>query len=128
VAGLDELKTYWSDIHALMGEGGRYTTTLNPELSVLLGDVALARGTSDDVVVTSDGQEFRFTSLWSAVLQKEGGAWKLRQVQGTIDPVDNPFVREFTRRSVMGAGALGAGGGILLGLGLAWFFRRRRRA
>jgi ketosteroid isomerase-like protein len=128
VTGLNGLKGYWSDIQALIGEGGRYTTTLKPELSVLLGDVALARGSSDDVVVTSDGQEFRFTSLWSAVLQKEGGQWKLRQAQGTIDPVDNPFVREFTRRAVMGAGAVGAGGGVLLGWGIAWFFGRRKRA
>jgi len=126
VNGLEELKGYWSDIHALMGGGGRYTTTLKPELSVLIGDIALARGSSDDVVVTGNGQEFRFTSLWSAVLQKEDGRWKLRQVQGTIDPVDNPFVRAFTRRSLVVAVAVSTGAGSLLGWGIAWFFRRRR--
>jgi ketosteroid isomerase-like protein len=126
VNGLEELKGYWSDIHALMGDGGRYTTTLKPERSVLIGDIALARGSSDDVVVTGNGQEFRFTSLWSAVVQKEGGRWKVRQVQGTIDPVNNPFVREFTRRSLLVAIAVSAGAGILLGWGIAWFFRRRR--
>jgi ketosteroid isomerase-like protein len=128
VNGLGELKQYWTDIHALMGEGGRYTTTLKPETSVLIGDVALARGTSDDVVVTSEGREFRFTSLWTAVLQKQDGRWQLRQAQGGIDPVSNPFVAEFTRRSLRVAIGISAGVGILVGWGLAWVFRRRRAA
>ncbi|HLG58688.1 MAG TPA: nuclear transport factor 2 family protein [Vicinamibacterales bacterium] len=128
VSGLGELKQYWTDIHALMGEGGRYTTTLKPETSVLIGDVALARGTSDDVVVTSEGREFRFTSLWTAVLQKQDGRWQLRQAQGGIDPVDNPFVAEFTRRSLRIAIGVSAAVGILVGWGLAWVFRRRRAA
>jgi len=126
VSGLGELQRYWTDIHALMGEGGRYTTTLKPELSVLIGDVALARGSSDDVVVTSEGREFRFTSFWTAVLQKQNGRWQLRQAQGSIDPVNNPFVSEFTRRSLQLAVAISAGSGILVGWGLAWLFRRRR--
>jgi ketosteroid isomerase-like protein len=126
VSGLGELKQYWTDIHALMGEGGRYTTTLKPETSVLIGDIALARGSSDDVVVTSEGREFRFTSFWTAVLQKQDGRWQLRQAQGSIDPVNNPFVREFTRRSLQLAIGLSSAAGILVGWGLAWVFRRRR--
>jgi ketosteroid isomerase-like protein len=125
VTSVGELKQYWTDIHALIGEGGSYTTTLNPERSVIVGDVALARGSSDDVVVTSDKQEFRFTSFWTAVLQKQEGRWKLLQVQGTIDPVDNPFVREFRRRSLQLAIPISALGGLVIGLGVAWFMRKR---
>jgi uncharacterized protein (TIGR02246 family) len=128
VTGIDGLKRYWADIHALMGEGGQYTTTLTPERSVLIGDVALARGTSADVVTTSEGQEFRFTSMWTAVLQKQDGRWRLRQAQGTIDPVDNPFVREFARRSLRWAVVLSGGVGILVGALLGWLFGRRRHA
>src|SRR5262249_3696394 len=95
VKNLDDLKRYWHDIRSLIGEGGTYTTHVNPELSVLLGDVALARGTTDDVVVTDRRQEFRFTSNWTMTLRKENGGWKIRQVQASMDPVDNAFVREF---------------------------------
>ena len=83
-----------------MGEGGKYTTTLKPEASIFVGDLALARGTSDDVVVTSSGEEFRFTTAWTAVLQKANGQWKIRQAHGSMDPVDNAFTRTFTRRTL----------------------------
>jgi ketosteroid isomerase-like protein len=130
VNSFDELQQFWRDIKNLIGEGGSYTTTLNPERSVIAGDLALARGTTDDVVVTSDGDEFRFTTMWSATLQRDGGAWKIRYVQGTMDPIANPFVREFSRRAVtrMSAAALLAGVIVGLAFGLIWQRRRTRRA
>lgn len=126
VNSLEDLRRYWTDIRALIGEGGTYTTTLQPERSIILGDLALARGTTDDTVVTGDGTEFRFRSYWTATLQKDNAVWKIRQVQGSIDPVDNVFVRTFTRRAGMLAGGLGAGAGLLLGAGIAAVFLRRR--
>jgi ketosteroid isomerase-like protein len=126
VNNMSELREYWQGIQALMGEGGRYTTTVNPERSVILGDLALARGTTDDVVVTGDGEEYRFTTMWTAVLQKEGGRWKLRRVQGTIDPIGNPFVREFAGRAIVRYASAAGIGGLALGFGLAVVIRRRR--
>jgi ketosteroid isomerase-like protein len=127
VKSFDDVKKYWADVHALMGEGGSYTTTLNPERSVIVGDVALARGTSSDVVVTAEKREYRFTSMWTAVLRKQDGQWKLTQVQGTIDPIDNPFVREFNRRYFWVATPFSALGGLVIGLAFAWVLRRRSR-
>jgi ketosteroid isomerase-like protein len=126
VNSLDELRTFWADIHTLMGEGGRYTTTVNPERSVIHGDIALARGTTDDVVVTGDGKEYRFTSQWTAVLQKDAGRWKLRRVHGTMDPIANPFVREFAQRAIIQYGIAAGIGGIALGFGVPAVIRRRR--
>jgi ketosteroid isomerase-like protein len=128
VDSFDDLQQYWRDINDLIGEGGTYTTTVNPEFSDIVGDVALARGTTDDVVVTSEGQEFRFQSLWTAVLQKQDGEWKIRRVQGSMDPVENPFVSEFMRRAIMWTAVIGAGAGILFGLaiGIVWGRRNRR--
>lgn len=128
VKNVDELKRYWTDIRTLIGEGGTYTTTLKPERSVILGDVALARGSSDDVVVTSEKQEFRFGSYWTAVLRKQDGQWKVVQVQGTIDPIDNPFVREFNRRYARRVIPVSVLGGVVLGLAAAWLLRRRGRS
>jgi ketosteroid isomerase-like protein len=121
-----DVQQFWHDIRGLIGNGGTYTTTLNPERSVILGDTALARGTADDVVKTSDGHEFRFTTLWTATLQRDGGNWKIRSVQGTMDPIANPFVREFARRTVVYS-AWGAGlTGLVLGLLLGAVWQRRR--
>jgi len=128
VNSLADLKQYWTDIHALIGPGGKYTTTLNPERSVIVGDLALARGTSDDVVVTSGGTEFKFTTLWTAVLQKQDGRWMLRQAQGSVDPVDNIFVRTFTRRALMFTAAVAGVIGLVLGASIVGLLMRRRRA
>jgi hypothetical protein len=125
-----DLQQYWRDIRNLMGASGSYTTTLSAERSVITGDIALARGTTNDVVTTDDGTEFRFTTLWSATLQREGSAWKIRYVQGTMDPIGNPFVREFSRRALFRT----ASGTLLIGIivgtafGLLWQRRRARRA
>lgn len=126
VKNVEELQRYWADIQGLIGPGGTYTTTLNPERSVILGDIALARGSTDDVVVTDEGREFRFTSLWTATLQKVDGVWKVRQMQGSIDPVDNAFVREFGRRALMPAAGAAGAVGLVVGVGLGWWLARRR--
>jgi len=129
VANFDEVRAYWRDIGSLIGEGGRYTTSVKPEWTTLFGDVALARGTTDDVVVTSEGQEFRFQTFWTAVLQKDEGRWKIRRLQGSMDPITNPFVREFTRRTVIRSGVIGGILGVLLGVVLTLVvWRRKTRA
>ena len=126
VGNLEEMRAYWQRIKELIGEGGRYTTTLNPELSVILGDLALARGTSDDVVATGEGQEYRFSTSWTAVLRREGGQWKVLRAQGTMDPVQNEFVRTFLRRAGLQGALVGGLAGLALGWLLAILFRRFR--
>jgi ketosteroid isomerase-like protein len=130
VSSSADLERYWHTIKDLIGPGGTYTTTLNPERSLILGDIALARGTSDDYVKSDKGREFRFLTHWSAVLQREGTAWKIRYVQGTMDPVGNPFVRTFTRDALIRIGGFSLVAGIIVGLafGVVWRRRRTRRA
>jgi ketosteroid isomerase-like protein len=126
VKSLADLTSYWQEIRALIGEGGSYTTTLNPELSVLLGDIALARGTSDDVVVTGQGDEYRFTTFWTATLRRENGGWKIQQVQGTMNPVANEFVRRFSRRAMFIVGGIAGAIGVIVGAVLMGLTSRRR--
>jgi ketosteroid isomerase-like protein len=114
-----DVQHFWRDIRGLMGEGGSYTTTVNPERTVILGDVALARGTTDDVVRNNAGHEYRFTTFWTATLQRDGGSWKIRTLQGTMDPIGNPFVVEIAKGTILryssGAGLTGLVLGLLLG-------------
>jgi hypothetical protein len=121
-----DLQQYWRDIRGLIGEGGSYTTTLNPERSVIAGDIALARGTTDDFVTTGEGAEFKFSTLWGTTLQRESGTWKIRYVQGTMDPITNPFVREFTRRALLRTGGTALLAGLIVGIAFGWIWNRRR--
>ena len=129
VNSLGDLQQFWRDMKNLIGERGTYMTTLNPERSIILGDIALARGTTDDVVKTDDGTEFKFSSQWTATLQRDGASWKIRSVQGTMDPVANPFVREFARRALIRTAAMALLAGLIVGMafGLIWQKRRARR-
>jgi ketosteroid isomerase-like protein len=124
-----DVQQFWRDIRGLMGEGGTYTTTVNPERSVILGDIALARGTTDDVVKNSGGHEYRFTTPWTATLQRVGGDWKIRTLQGTMDPIGNPFVQELAKGTVLRYSSAASLTGLVLGLllGRVWGRRRAKR-
>ena len=95
---------------------------------MILGDVALARGTTADVVKTSNGQEYRFSALWTATLQKEGGNWKIRTIQGTMDPIGNPFVREFGKRLVVRVSSAVGAATLIVGALIGAVWQRRRNA
>lgn len=111
-AGLEE---HWAHVRGLLGEGGTYQTTLNPEPSLIFGDIALARGTSDDVVRTGDGREFRFQSKWTAVCRQIDGHWKVLRLHASMDPVNNVFTAAFLQNTKLLYGFGGAVLGIVLG-------------
>lgn len=87
-----------------------YRVTVNPELSQLYGDIAVAHGTADEYVKTSAG-EFTYTSRFTAVLRRTESGWKLIRSQVTMDPFRNSIVAHFLSqtRLYFGAGALAAG-------------------
>jgi hypothetical protein len=126
VVGLEGLRRYWARIKDLMGEGGRYTVAVEADWSTLMGDVVLAKGITKDLVVTNRG-EYRFESAWTAVLRKVDGQWKVLRIQGSMDPVTNPFVKTFMRRTALTSAGGGAAAGAALGLLGAWMLARRRR-
>lgn len=120
-AGLAE---FWREIQRQMGSGGRYSVVVKPAAkSLLFGDLAVARGSTEDLVVTGGGRELRFTSQWTAVCQKLDGRWKILRVQGTVDPIENPFVGALLKARGLAAGA----GGLVAGLLLGFLVGRRRR-
>src|SRR5262249_24938792 len=124
VSSLDEMKQYWREMKQLMGSGGTYHVTVIPERRVLMGDFALARGVTQDIVTTGNGKTFRFGTNWTAVLHKEAGSWKVLQVQGSMDPIQNPFVMHAAMRIAVGAGVAAAISGLLIG----WLIGRMTRS
>ena len=126
VSSVDDMKQYWAAMKKLMGPGSTYQVKVEPERSVFMGDFALARGTTADVVTTGNGKTYRFGTNWTAVLRRDNGVWKLVQVQGSMDPVNNEFVRTFMRDAMMkSAGAAGVLG-LLIGVFAGYLFARRR--
>jgi ketosteroid isomerase-like protein len=126
VGGTEDARKYWAKIRGMMGEGGKYTVKLIPDTSLILGDVALAKGTTEDVVVTGGGTEYRFGSAWTAVCRKVGGQWKILRIQGSMDPIGNPFVRATVKGTATFAGAVAGIVGLALGVAICAIIDRRR--
>jgi len=127
VSTLDEMKQYWSDMKRLMGPGGTYHVTVIPERSVLMGDFALARGVTQDLVTTNEGKTFRFGTSWTAVLHKEGSTWKVLQVQGSMDPIHNQFVMDAIRVVAVRIAIIIGIIALILGLLIGWLVGHRTR-
>lgn len=101
-----ELKAIFDKFRASF-PGVVYHIKLQPVPSRIFGDIAVASGTCDESVKTSDG-EFTYTSTWTAVLRRVDGQWKLVRSQVTMDPFHNSVVQYFNGRTKLcyGLGAL----------------------
>jgi ketosteroid isomerase-like protein len=113
----------------LLGSSGRYSLTLDPDRSEIFGDIAVAHGNSDNVMVTPSGDEHRFASHWTVVFRKVDGQWKIVRAHNSLNPFDNPMLRTAVRKLVIqySGGALVVGA-ILGGAVGFWLSHRRRPA
>lgn len=98
-----------------------YKVTVNPELSQLYGNIAVAHGTADEYVKTSAG-EFKYTSRFTAVLRRTDAGWKLIRSHVSMDPFRNSIVELFVARAKryfgLGGIVLGVIAGIIIGRAL----------
>jgi ketosteroid isomerase-like protein len=121
----EAFKTRWQKTRDEIVGNGSYKVTLKPERSLIYGDMAIARGDSDNVLVTSAGNEYRFTSHWTAVFRKQDGQWKVVRVHSSLDPFGNPMVVGEVKRRMLQAALAAALGGLLIGGIVAYLMARR---
>lgn len=103
----------------------KYVT--HPELSeqaVFYGDVAVAHGTTEDEFTPHHRSVFRFSSRWTASLQKHDGQWRIIALNLSTNAFNNALTVELKRLAWL-AGAGGLAGGLLLAA--AWSYFRRRK-
>jgi ketosteroid isomerase-like protein len=123
----EAFKTRWQKTRDEIVGNGSYQVTLMPERSEIYGDMALARGDSDNHLVTAAGNEYRFTSHWTAVFRKVNGQWKVVRVHSSLDPFGNPMVVGEVTRKMLQVGSAAAIGGLLVGALAAYLLTRRGR-
>ena len=126
VEGFAGLEDYWEGLKELIGEGGSYRVTLEPEDTDFRNGVAVAKGNATERVTLSSGSEITFPSQWTAVCIQEDGAWKLLRAQGTMNPVENPFIARAFKVTAITAGGIAGIAGILVGLLIGSRFRRKK--
>lgn len=122
----DAFNERWQKTRDEIVGNGSYKVTLKPVRSEIDGDLAIARGDSDNVLVNSAGKQFHFTSNWTAVCRKVDGEWKIVRAHSSIDPFGNPMLIDGVRTKVIQISGAAVLGGVLLG-GIVMYFITRRR-
>ena len=125
---LDEMQQIFDRFKNNLGPGYVYRVTLNPERSLIFGDIAVCLGTSDEYIKSGAGNEFKLQTRWTAVLRREEGRWHLLRSQVSMDPFHNSVTDHFfaSARNLYGGGGLAIG--LLAGLGIGYLWRGRRKA
>ncbi len=120
-------KERWQKTRDELLDGGSYTTDMQPELSQIIGDIAIARGNSQNVLINGGGERFEFPSRWTAVLHKVDGEWKVVRAHSSLSPFDNPMLRSAVEDIMIKAGAATLLAGLVLGWIASWCMARFRR-
>jgi ketosteroid isomerase-like protein len=125
-SAFESFKAQWGKTrNAMLGERGSYRVDLDPEYSVLMGDVALCRGNAKNELVDGKGHRFEFTSHWSVVCRKIDGEWKIVRGHNSLNPFDNPMLKQGVKSLLVKAVAAGLVAGLVLGAVGARLLRRR---
>lgn len=124
----DKFKAQWAKTREVILKGGTYSTKLLPVRSQIIGDIAITKGDSENVIVGGDGTEIKFTAHWTAVCRKVDGQWKILRGHNSLDPFGNPMLKAGVKNIVIKVGAIAAVVGVLLGLVFGILIGRRKRA
>jgi ketosteroid isomerase-like protein len=123
----DAFKTQWGKTRRkMLGERGTFKVDLDPELSVIKGDIALCRGNARNAMRDNGGNVFEFTSHWTATCQKVDGKWLVVRAHNSTDPFNNPIVMHEVRKLVIESVAAAMLLGLVLGAGIMWGRHRRK--
>jgi ketosteroid isomerase-like protein len=125
IKSYEDFEAFWKRFRSRIGEGGTYQVKVMTDQTDFFGDVGLSRGYTEETIHTAAGKEYQIQARWTAVTRKENGEWKIFRVQGSVNPIDNPAIREMVKGTRLIFGVSGAAAGFVLGL-LGCLSRRKR--
>lgn len=115
----EAFKVQWQKTRETLLRGGTYRVKLLPERSQLMGEFAIAKGNSENVLVTGGGNEYHFASYWTALCRKENDNWRILRAHSTLDPFGNPMLKAAVRRSTIKFVI----GSLLVGFMIGWLVK-----
>lgn len=92
--GIDQVKAYFDKT---LGNSSPILSDYTTKATVgaparFIGDIAIADGSTQDTFVFANGSDMVVDSRWTVTLRKQGGAWKILQLQFSSNLFNNPLV------------------------------------
>jgi len=126
--GIAAVKDYYKSLYEGPGAVLKAIET-HPEaddLTTFIDEKAgVSWGTSKDRYTFTNGDAREMTSRWSAVVQKDGGTWKLVSVHFSANLLDNPVV-DTVKASMRNLAIIVGAVMLVIGLAAGMLIRRRR--
>ncbi len=122
VTGIEAMQRFLEEVKKIMGEGSHYSVKLVPNTTEFFGDIALAKGTSDETATFGSGRQLFYTTHWTAVLRKIDGQWKATRLHVSGNLFDNPILNIAKKTALWAAIA-----SLVVGALLGWVVGRRRK-
>jgi ketosteroid isomerase-like protein len=122
-----KFKSDWNETRNKLLKGGSYTVELLPERSLILNDlVAIARGDSKNLIKRGDGKEFSFSAKWTAICVKEGGEWKVLRAHNSLNPFENPLIKDAVQSMLAKTSAISGLIGLVVGVVITWILMKKK--
>lgn len=127
---LDRVKAYFDSLFTrsfLAIRSIRIEAEADDFATIREGTFAFAKGGTKERYEMADGRVFDMAGRWTAVAQKQDGAWKIASIHSGVNFLDNPVIGAI-EKSVVWFGAGGLAAGALAGFLLGWLTGRRGAA
>ena len=123
----ESFQKQWQITREQMLDGGSYKVSLEPGLSDLHGDWAIALGNSKNAITDAKGNTTEFDAHWTAVCVKEDGVWKILRAHCSLDPFGNPMMIDGVKKVVLKCCLSAALAGAFMTWIVVNFISRRRQ-
>jgi len=89
----DDFEKQWNITRAEMIGNGKFTTELNPEPTVFIGDIAVCKGNASNHMTDKQGKSYEYSSNWTVIFKQTDGIWKVLRAHNSLDPFANPMLK-----------------------------------
>jgi hypothetical protein len=134
LGSLDEFATYWNNLFKDK-KTGLDRIEVNPvadgPTEFLAPNVGISHGTSTDKYYFKNGDVKEMPGRWTAVVLKEGDAWKISRIIFSASIFDNPMVKDALKvieQETQKAVAIAGVGGFLMGAIAGFLIGNRKKA
>lgn len=122
----NNFKEQWQIGRDKLLKGGTYVMEIEPELSDLHGNIAIAKGDSKNLITTGSGDRYSYGSKWTAVCIKQDGKWKVLRVHSSINPFSNEILKGRVSKMLIQTASIAALAGLILGSLFTFIIRKRK--